>query len=190
MFLTLFGPISKAELPKIVQCLALEEENFHKNKYTGPEYKLNQAVINYLSIENDLKFTTNFEATICDSGFKSFDFIKIALIEKNKILHELPKNLNETEILTYAMKINTFLETVYDIFLTYLGLVQMEIQVPNCLNRVIPNYDSYLEKEKYLKDIQSQINNEESIGVLSSLFEEIRHPNVLRKKCSDLPKQK
>ena len=75
------------------------------------------------------------------------------ILEKDKIFI-MPNNQDKDEELrTFINQVGVFVERSYQIFLNHLGYIQRYIDSPYCLKKIIKNYDDYLTKEKYLKDL-------------------------------------
>ena len=173
-----------ASLPQVIQCLAKEEEHFHAEKYTGPEYHLNQQVLNYLTIENKIMFTNKFQDSICKSNFKAWTFVSKILTDQSSSIAHLNNVNDDQEVLEYAKKVRNLTEKAYEIFLNYVSLVQVHLKDPYCLKKILPNYENYLEREKYLKGREIQYNNDRSLLTIKNLLNLIKAPGELKERCN------
>ena len=163
----------------------MEEEYFHKEKIIGPMYKLNQKILNMFAIENSLKIEESFTTEICNTKNKAFNLLR-HIITGNKNIFILPKNQNEWDFIKFANQVDQVISKNYEIFLTYISYIQMEIKNPYCLSKIIPGFNQYMVREKYLKNIDSQYSNKESLGVISKIFIEVEHLDSLKKKCAKI----
>ena len=55
-----------AKANKLLQCLAKEEEKFHKKKVQNALYRLNQTFLNELASNNDINIKQNYVEEICN----------------------------------------------------------------------------------------------------------------------------
>ena len=156
----------------------------------GPEYHLNQRILNYLAIENQLTFSKELEESVCSSPNKSWLFMKnILLDEKNSIL-PLPKGVTDQELISYAKSIEQLISKTYSIFMGHITTIQTNLGHPHCLQRLVSGYEEFLEREKYLKDNESQYQNPDSLPVIKNLIEITANPRELQERCQTLVKGK
>jgi len=182
--------IGFSEIAPIVKCLALEEQSYHDQKKSGPMYKLNQDMINLLAIENKLQFNSAIKETVCAAPNKAFTLLKLILLSKKDLFISPKKEQNEWEITFFAQQVGQIVSSNYEVFLNFIASIQMEINSPNCLQQIIPGYSDYLEREKYLKDIQSQYLNKDSLEVMENLLSTISSVDRLKERCKKLKNKK
>ena len=138
-----FPNLYAAPLSNIVKCLAVEEELHHKNKYMGPEYYLNQQILNYLAIENQLKFSTQFEESVCSTPNKSWLFMKNILLDEQGSILPLPKGVTDQELTSYAKSIEQLISKTYSIFMSHITMIQRGLGNPHCLQHYVDGYDEF-----------------------------------------------
>lgn len=177
-----FSFAATQSLPKLVQCLAQEEAKFHQEKYMGPMYQLNQHLVNLLAIENQLEFKDEFTEKICQTYNKAFELHSHLLLDHSEIF-KIPKNKNEWEISSFARQVDLLISKNYDLFLQFVSQIQMEIGSPHCLSKIIENYDAYLEKEMFLKEIKSNYNDQDSLNVIKKMLDLFTDIEQLKIKC-------
>ena len=175
------------ELPKIVRCLAQEEAKFHQKKYTGPMYKLNQQLVNMLAIETQLIFKRDFTEKVCLADSKALTLHSHLLLDYSEIFIT-PRNKNDWEINLFAKQVDLLISKNYELFLYLVSLVQMEISSPHCLSKLVPNYETYLEKEMYLKDLKSNYNDKDSLLVIEKILEHFTDIELFKQKCIKISK--
>ncbi len=177
---------SHADISPIVKCLAKEEQKYHDLKIMGPLYKLNQEVINLLAIENKLVFNADFQKKVCESSNQALTFLRHLLLDSGEIF-VIPKISGNDWVLTsYTSQVELFISKNYQIFLNLISYVQIEIKSPYCLKKLIPGYEAYLEREKYLKDIKAQHTERESLVVIKKILNEVSNLTRLKYKCDAL----
>ena len=152
----------------------------------GPLYKLNQEVINLLAIENKLVFNADFQKKVCKSKNQALTFLSHLLLDGDEIFVLPKKNENDWALTSFASQVELLISKNYQIFLNLMSYVQIEIKSPYCLKKLIPGYDAYLEREKYLKDIKAQHTETESIHVIKKLLDEVSNLTRLKYKCEAL----
>ena len=132
----------------------------------GPEYYLNQQILNYLAIENQLKFSTQFEESVCSTPNKSWLFMKNILLDEQGSILPLPKGVTDQELTSYAKSIEQLISKTYSIFMGHITMIQRDLGHPHCLQHYVEGYDEFLEREKYLKENESQYQNPNSLSVI------------------------
>lgn len=186
--LYLFPQNGYTDISPLVKCLAIEEQNFHDQKLTGPMYKLNQDLINLLAIENKLEFTDHITKLVCNSSTQAFTFLRNLLLGKNDLFVEPKKGIPDWEVTFFAQQVEQLISSNYELFLNFVAAVQVEIKSPYCLKKLVPGYSDYLVREKYLKDIQSQYLNKDSLEVMENLLDSISSVAELKEKCEKIDK--
>lgn len=126
---------------EVLHCLGKEELHYHRNKDSGPLYKLNQMILNQMATGHSPCVRREFIGPICHGppSPPSLAFLKQGLLHREGLL------LNSRE--EGAIKEN-FAGVVLEIFLDFLSILQAQAPEHGCLDREIP----------YLREIKAQIH--------------------------------
>ena len=178
--------IGSTQFSKIVLCLANEEQQIHENKIQGPIYRVNQRILNYLVEQNFTNFSNELENSICSSNSPSSEFILSVLINQNNLFIPIDKNSNEAEVQKFSQQVKSIIDDVYEIFLFYIAESQKYLNSPHCLTKLFHGYESFLEKEKYLKELESQHSNTESLILIKNIIFALSNIDLLAKRCKKI----
>ena len=113
----------------------------------------------------------------------------ILLDEQGSIL-PLPKGVTDQELTSYAKSIEQLISKTYSIFMGHITMIQRDLGHPHCLQHYVDGYDEFLEREKYLKENESQYQNPNSLSVIKNLMEVTANPKHLKERCQALSKEK
>lgn len=190
------------EAHKVIKCLAQEEEILHKNKDTGPQYKLNQLFINEFASNSDLEFKAIYENEICnlEEHPPSVMILKLLLI-KGKGIFKLTEEFGKFEIVGYKIeRINDLLSRIAHIFFNHIGNLQAKAATHDCLKKHIPEIAHFEERFKYLEDeysakeLLSQSDKFENIfkklASLKSIYQICQREYEIREKQRELEVKK
>jgi hypothetical protein len=162
----------------IVQCLAKEESQLHKQKAQGALYHLNQDFLNELASTNDIALKKNYVDEICLSKklSPSLGLLRLLLIKEGEI-YDL--SLSEVEVSMRPFKmgyINEFQKQVPRLFVQFISSLQAEMPTAHCLDKTIPELKVMNEKLKYLEEEMSShdlLKDKKKIEMVFSKLENI-----------------
>ena len=123
----------------LLQCLAKEETYYAKIKYTGPNYKLNQVMIEEITSLGNLSLTESYNKKICyNSAFPSLRLLEYLLKKEERLMKfEVDNTLQH---ITYK----ALLDKSGNIFISYLTGLQATFTVPGCIEKKVPENENSL----------------------------------------------
>ena len=143
-----------AEGNLLLHCLAKEEEQFHKEKSTGPLYRLNQEFINELASSNDIALKKVYVDEVCNDHLRSpsIALLRLLLMKEAEIF-DLSMTEVDTTMRPFKMGyIQEFQKQVTKLFIQYIAGLQSDLATSNCLNNAIPDLKYFNERLKYLEE--------------------------------------
>ncbi len=185
--------VSYARQPTIaplLRCLGEEELNYHKKSYQGPNYLLNQYMLNTIAGANELILANNLEEKICRHSKlpPSVSLLRELLINGLKIF-----NIPIDPLGGHAQSMNIFwaLEAELPItFFNYLSSLQSFASNPKCLENEIPHLTFFMERTKYLENDLESSQLLEPREKISDIFISIEKIDEIYKRCKNLRKIK
>lgn len=142
----------------LLQCLAKEETQLHKQKSQGALYRLNQDFLNELASSNDITLKKNFVDEICTPGKQalkhspSVGLLRLLLIKESDI-YDLSLSEVESSMRSFKMAyISEFQKQVPRLFVQFVSGLQAEMPTSDCLARAIPELEFFNERLKYLEE--------------------------------------
>lgn len=174
-----------AKANKLLQCLAKEEEKFHKKKVQNALYRLNQTFLNELASNNDINIKQNYVEEICNQKnlSPSVEFLHLLLIKEADI-YDISLSSTENSMRPYKMGyINEFQKQVPHMLISYISGLQSETSDPKCIANSIPEINYFIEKIKYLEEemtIHAIMSDKKK---LETIFRKLRNFNAIKAKC-------
>jgi hypothetical protein len=170
----------------MLKCLGKEESYYASIKYTGPNYKLNQIMIDEMSSLNDLEMMSSSYQDICEnlSFYPSLRLLEKLLSNGQKIFmtqgsDELAKH-----------NIQALKDKSGRILTRYLALVQSAAPTASCLNDNIPEIKNLYARYRYLEDTLGPKELVGSKKEIKSIFKKLRNIDAIFKKCSEIKRKK
>ncbi len=186
LFWAVFFSSHNALASGVLKCLGAEELMLHKQKSTGPVYKLNQEFINEFSSWGRINIDQKKLLDICES--KSFppsvNLLRHFLLDRKNIF-TLEKSNQENKALLALQRslINSFIAKVPKFLFQYLSNLQSLTNDPKCLSQQVPEIAFYMNKFKYLEEEiggENLINDKDKI---KEIFKKIRRFDKIIKEC-------
>jgi hypothetical protein len=150
-FLCLFSAAHASTNNLLLHCLGKEEEKFHKAKITGPNYQLNQILINELTGLSGLKLRPKYYQSICVNNKNvSESLLQNMLLHGNKIYQISTSSYDKTP----SYQLGTLIDIkkrLPHILLRYLSWLQSQTTYPKCLQEKLPHFKSFTERLHYLE---------------------------------------
>ena len=166
---------SFANATTLLQCLAKEENYYAKIKYTGPNYKLNQVMIEEITSLGNLSLTSKYNRKICkNSSFPSLRLLEY-LLKKERDLIKLEQE-NKLQQITFESLMNRS----GNIFISYLTGLQATYTVAGCIEKKIPEAKQLMERYLYLQEDVDAKTLDGSSQFLDSLFAKLSNPKLLQ----------
>lgn len=178
-----FSSHSFAKVAPLIKCLGLEELHLHKNKHTGPDYKLNQKLINLIAEANDIKVKQSDLKEICHhkSFTPSVSLLKSLTLKGGKIFKLNKENFSQfLRQRSVVMKIE---DEIPRIFFKYLSNIQSFMSKPNCLEKEVPNIKYFLQRVKYLESTFTAKEILKEKDRVDQIFTKLQNMDALIKKC-------
>jgi hypothetical protein len=153
IFTTLFSWSSPRVGPsKLMQCLGLQEQYFHKQKLAGPFVELNQAIIGELIQLTGIEGSKTLLRTVCrPSKTRPLELIEAMLLDPHGWYAITPKlsglELNISKELVKEMK-----QMLPEILLAFLSAVQGQMPTPDCLEKNIAGLTKLYQDVKWLQE--------------------------------------
>ncbi len=171
---------------QLLQCLAKEESQLHKEKAQGVLYRLNQDFINELASSNDINLKNVYISEICHSKTTSptIALLHLLLIKESEI-YDL--TLSEVDPAMRAFKmnyINEFQKQVPHFFIQFLSGLQAEMATPDCLAKAIPELNYFNERLKYLEEEMSTHEVMKDKTKIDIIFSKLKDLSSIKANCS------
>lgn len=172
----------------LLQCLAREETQLHKEKAQGTLYRLNQEFINELASTNDITLKKKFVDEICQSHklTPTVGLLRLLLLKESD-LYDLSLAEVDPAMKPYKMGyINEFQKQVPRLFIQYVAGLQSEMATPDCLNKAIPELNILNDRLKYLEEemtIHEVIRDKSRI---EKIFSKLENVSAIKAKCEKI----
>lgn len=180
--------IQERKTNDLIHCLAQEEQKIHKKKYGGPEYRLNQVLINELVSWNDIHLHDHYIRQICSEGSQgpSLSLLKTALLKGQEIF-DISFSQQLDGLRAYQIQeVKSFIDRLPKILFQYLAGVQVLAGNPHCFHKEIPEINFFFERFKYLEEhltVDLLIENKDK---LESIFNRLLEIERIIEKCQNL----
>lgn len=135
----------------IIECLGKEELILHKNKSTGPLYKLNQFFINEVSTLQSLSLKNNYFQNICGAKITtspSLGLLYFGLTDGMNIFEPVDPEIPSHRFIVAEME--RMIESLPAIFFEYLSQIQAQAPSAKCLKTQIPELSTLIYEYRYI----------------------------------------
>ena len=181
---TLSPVFSLATPSKLLTCLALEEQELHLQKDVGPQYFLNQQLLNLLGqspmghiknevIEDICRHKKNPSQLLLKRTI--FEQLNLFTFEKTKDPGKDQQQLEQAKI---------FIEESFSLFFNYLWSWQKFVNDAKCFEKNIPQYNSIMERYKYLEHTNAKSKLFQKDKVIKDIFKILESPEKLLSTCN------
>ncbi len=171
--------LARGEQNSILRCLAKEENFYAKNKYTGPNYKLNQTMIEEVTALGNLEMTQHAYRSICKGdGYPSLKLLEHLLAKKKDVFMDHYENHN-----MIMVTLDALLDRSGSILITYLTSLQAIAKKPNCLENQVPEIKNMIQRYFYL---ETDINRKTLDGdkkAQKALFRKLNNIDQIIARC-------
>ena len=174
----------------ILQCLAKEEAQFHKDKVQGIVYRLNQEFINELATSNDSALKKNYVDEICHSSkhSPSVGLLRMLLLKESDI-YDLSLSAVDPAMRPFKMSyIKEFQKQIPRLFIQYISGLQAEMATPDCLTKAIPELVFFNERLKYLEEEMSTHEVMRDKNKILNIFVKLQNINSIKANCANQEK--
>lgn len=176
---------SNAKGRNILHCLAEEETNYHKTRNTGPDFILNQKMINKLSSMGFYKVSNYALDYVCKKSKQgaSLRFLRLLILEPNSIFKEDKKTapsvraLNESAIESLKSQASKFL-------FQHLSGIQTLTKDAKCLQKHIPEIEYYWERFRYLETHIGTSSIVDDPDKIDNIFKKLGYIDSILRKCN------
>lgn len=174
-----------AAVNQLLQCLAKEETQLHKEKAQGVLYRLNQEFLNELASSNDIALKKNYVDEICQSKkhSPSVGLLRLLLLKESDI-YDLSLSEVDPTMRPFKMGyINEFQKQVPKFFIQYIAGLQSEMSTPDCLGKAIPEINAFNERLKYLEEEMSTHEVIRDKNRIETIFTKLQNIKAIKAKC-------
>jgi hypothetical protein len=177
--------LAAAPLNPLVGCLGSEELRLHKQKRTGPVYKLNQLFLNDLVSAGDITLReASFKKVCVNYVFTpSVDLMREILLDGEKIFI-LSRSVTNKNLRNFQLSAIAEIERVIPhIFFSYLSDLQARTATADCFNKYIPGLKAIHNRFKYL---ESEITPGELLknkARIKGIFTALKSYPEIKRKC-------
>lgn len=184
----LYGTQIYASTNLLLQCLAKEETDLHKDKDQGVLYRLNQNFLNELATSNDIALKKNYVDEICKSKkhSPSVSLLRLLLLKESDI-YDL--SLSEVDVTMRPFKmgyINEFQKSVPHLLVQYISGLQSEMATPDCLEKAVPELKTFFERLKYLEEEMKTSEVISDKKRIEKIFKKLENIKSIKKECETI----
>lgn len=164
----------------LLTCLGREENFYAKKKYTGPNYKLNQIMIEEITSLSDLKVLPSAYKKICmkPGAYPSLVLLEELMNKSSNVFQT--KNIGPIEKVTFE----SLKEKSGEILIQYLSLVQSMAPSPRCIEENIPGVKNLFARYRYLQDVIDADDLHGKNQEQEAIFSKLREIDSILVKCS------
>jgi hypothetical protein len=176
----------------LLQCLAKEENQFHKEKSQGTLYRLNQDFINELASSNDITLKRQYIDEVCNGRIHSpsVALLRLLMIKESDI-YDLSLTEVDAQMRPFKMGyINEFQKQVPHIFVRFISGLQSETATADCLPKAIPELKFFNERLKYLEDEMSAHEMVKDKNKIEAIFKKLQNLKSIKANCEKLAQSK
>lgn len=153
MLVCLFANANESGPNKLLRCLAQEEAHLHKQKTSGPQYKLNQLFFNEWSGNPDIELLPEVYQRVCGTNANqaSISLMREFMLNGVKIFKSY-RSVKEDQ--ATSMRLITLQELrrqMPQVFFTYVADLEFFAPTAHCLEKAIPTLAQLREKYRYLE---------------------------------------
>ncbi len=169
----------------LLQCLAREESQLHKEKSTGVLYRLNQEFLNELASTNDIALKKIYIDEICQAKIHSpsVGLLRLLLIKESEIYDLTFSEVDPTMRPFKMAYINEFQKQVPRFFIQYISGLQSEMATPHCLAQAVPEIAEFNERLKYLEEEMSTHEVLKDKKRIERIFIKLQNLNAIKDHC-------
>lgn len=188
IILILIGPLSlnaKGRDDKILHCLAREETKFHKTRETGPEFTLNQKLINKLSSIGHYRTSPYAIKSVCRSKKRgpAQAFLRMLILEPDSIFLE-DKNSPESMKALNRSAINSLKAEASKLLFEFLSDIQSLAGDAKCIEAQIPEVKYFWDRFRYLETYIGTGSIVDDPDKIDQIFEKLTDINKVLRKCN------
>jgi len=164
----------------LLRCLGAEEAHYAKLKYTGPNYRLNQLMIEELTSLSDLRVLPSAYNKICKdpSAYPSLLLLERLMHRNSKVFIS-----SGDKKMQYAT-LKSLKNNSGRLLVTYLSYLQTVAKDAKCLERAIPEIKPLYSRYRYLQDVMDPKDMKGSRREVSAIFKKLKRADKIIKKCS------
>lgn len=168
----------------LLECLGQEELILHKNHVTGPNYRLNQFLIEELAAASDIQLKENYVNLVCnEKDFSPSVALLRLLLIKGLEIYNLPSKKNVYERALQKGTIESLLDRIPHVFFQYIASLQALTDDPKCLNRHVKNLDYFILRFRYLEgDLDANVILAETKKV-NEIFQSLKGLDEINDRC-------
>jgi hypothetical protein len=174
----------------ILQCLAKEEAQLHKDKVQGILYRLNQEFINELATSNDIALKKSYLDEICGSPkhSPSVGLLRMLLLKESDI-YDLSLSAVDPKMRPFKIAyIKEFQKQIPRLFIQYISGLQSEMATPDCLTKAIPELVFFNERLKYLEEEISSHEIMRDKNKIVNIFVKLENIKSIKANCANQEK--
>jgi hypothetical protein len=145
---------ANAKPKKIMECLGAEEFKYHKNKVTGPLYKLNNVMISYfLQFPSIVELRPKYYQRVCNKKDESpaLGLLKEAYQHRDKIFR-ITNLKDDQDVLIAKNQISQFTQALPTLVLNLIRDVQAQAPSAGCIEKHVPGLRDFFYEIKYLQE--------------------------------------
>ena len=174
--------IVSASTNTILKCLGAEEAKIHKQKISGPIYKLNQWFINQFARIANTNIKQTYLKKICveNNNFISLDLLELILIEGKNIF---PNKISSSTYTITNLELESILDKAPHLFFNFITDIQSLAPTSNCMEKHIPEIKYFSERFLYLEEEIDTKNVLKNKTMLKNAFKKLKKSDAILKKC-------
>lgn len=138
---------------RLVRCLAQEEALLHKQKRSGPQYKLNQLFFNEWSGNPSLELKDLVYDRVCEPSPQraSIRLLREFLLNGQKIFKSYSAAIDDPVANMRKVMLQELRRQMPQVFFTYVADIENFAPTHNCLENAVPVLASLRENYRYLE---------------------------------------
>lgn len=142
----------------LLRCLANEEALLHKNKRSGPQYKLNQLFFNEWSGNPSLELKSDSYKRVCldRSHSASVQLLREFMLGGKSIFRSIKISVEDPMAEMRRITLDELRRQMPQVFFTYIADLEVFAPTAHCLEQKIPALKGIREKYRYLESEISQ----------------------------------
>lgn len=180
---------SQGTLKKLIYCLVQEEAALHKRKVLGPNYHLNQVLINRLMRLNFEYVSAPYYQNVCNST--SFDpalkLLEALLMNEVNFFKVKPKHQDQSGDFIYQQnysQIEDLVEDAIELFNLYVSQLEVYFNDPACFYKSIPEISQIRNEFLYLEEQYGPLRIIQDKKRLHKIFSQLKRLDEMIKLCN------
>ncbi len=163
----------------LLHCLGKEEAHYAKLKYTGPNYKLNQIMIEEISALSDLEILPAAYRRICrdPKAYPSLLLLETLMRRQTK-LFKSSENMKFQHSTFQSIR-----EKSGRLLINYLSYIQSVAPTAKCVENKIPGVKILYSRYHYLQDVVDEKDLNGSMQELKKIFAKLKNVDGLLNSC-------